>query len=416
MADLAQELHDARAREAATSEILRVINRSPNDYQPVFDAILESATRLCDAPLAILVMRRDDAFHVVAHRGTRPEFVEYLYANPLPLDPEKSLTAKVAADRRPLEILDISDESTHGSGERLRRLGVEVEGIRTQLTVPLLRGDEALGAILVYRREVRAFEPSHVELLTTFAEQAAIAIDSVRHSKALGESLDRQTATSEILRVISRSPMDYQPVFDTILESATRLCDAPLAMLVMRRDDGFHLVAHAGTRPEMVEFMLANPIPFELSGSGTVRAAVDRRPNQLADITADAAYREGLTHRKAAAEIEGIRTALWVPMLKSDECVGVICVYRREVRAFDQGVIDLVSTFADQAVIAVDNVRLFQALEDRNEELGESLKRQTATSDILRTISRSRRPSTGRSSMRSSRTRPGCVTPRSPFC
>ena len=185
MEDLAQELRDARAREAATNEILRTINRSPTDYQPVFEAILDNATRLCDAPLAILMMRGDDAYHLVAHAGSRPEFVEFMRANPPPLDSEKSITAKAAAERRAIEVLDITDEQSHGAGQPLRRFSVKVEGIRTQLTVPMLRGGEAVGVILVYRREVRGFEASHVELLTTFAEQAAIAVDNVRQFKAL---------------------------------------------------------------------------------------------------------------------------------------------------------------------------------------------------------------------------------------
>jgi GAF domain-containing protein len=389
VADLAQELRDARAREAATGEILRVINRSPTDYQPVFEAILENATRLCDAPLAVLFMRRHNGFHLVAHAGTRPEFVEFLLANPLPLDPEKSITAKAAAERRAIEIPDISDEQSHGAGHPLRRSGVEVEGIRTQLTVPMLRGDEAVGVIIVYRREVRSFERNHVELLTTFTEQAAIAVDNVRRFRALQESLERQTATGEILSVISRSPTDYQPVFETVLENATRLCDAPLAVLFMRGDDAYHLVAHKGSRPEYVEFLRARPLPLDPKLSGIAQAGAARRPSQMADVTDSAAYREGQSVRVASVDIEGIRSALWVPMVKHDETIGVICLYRREVRPFDESHVDLVSTFASQAVIAVDNVRLFQALEARTDELGEALERQTATSDILRVISRS---------------------------
>lgn len=159
MGDLASELRDARARETATSEILRVINRSPTDYQPVFEAILENATRLCDAPLALLLMRRDDAYHLVAHAGTRPELVEFVRANPVPLDPEKTITAKAAAERRAIEVLDIADEKTHGAGQPVRRFGTEVEGIRTQLTVPMLRGGEAGdGDILLSARAYAAVE------------------------------------------------------------------------------------------------------------------------------------------------------------------------------------------------------------------------------------------------------------------
>jgi signal transduction histidine kinase len=387
--DLAQELHDARAREAATSEILRVINRSPDDYRPVFDAILEHATRLCDASLGLLFLREDEGFRIVADRGVEPEVSERLRSELLPLDPELSATAKAAAERRPVEVLDTADDHSHGAGQPMRRLVVELAGSRSQLTVPMLRGDEALGVILIYRREVRSFEASQVDLLTTFAAQAAIAVDSVRRFRALGEALERQTATSEILRVISRSPTDYQPVFETILENATRLCDAPLAILMMRRDDGYHLVAHRGSRPEFVEFMRANPIPLDTESTGIAQAGAQRRPMQMANLTDTAQYHGGQPHRIVSADIEGIRSALWVPMVKNDASVGVICVYRREVRPFDQGAVDLVSTFADQAVIAVDNVRLFQALEARTEELGDALERQTATSDILRTISRS---------------------------
>jgi GAF domain-containing protein len=325
---------------------------------------------------------------------TRPEFVEYMLANPLPLDPEKSITAKAAAERRAIEILDITDEQTHGAGQPLRRFGVKVEGIRTQLTVPMLRGDEAIGVIVVYRREVRGFEASHVELLTTFAEQAAIAVDNVRRFRALGEALERQTATSEILRVISRSPTDYGPVFDAILDSATRLCDAPLAFLLMREGDHIHLVAHRGSRPEFVEWMKANPVPPSEQKTLGARAAAEGVPQQLADITDTEGYREGLPHRVVAADIEGVRTTLFVPMMKDDGCVGEIAVYRREVRPFDESQIALLSTFADQAVIAIDNVRLFQALDERTRELARSVEELRALGEIGQAVNSTLDPET----------------------
>ena len=296
----------------------------------------------------------------------------------------------------PQLLSDYKDTDDFRAGKPHAIASVELEGIRSSLFVPMMKGDDYVGTIGVYRREVRPFDEAHAALVSTFADQAVIAIDNVRLFQALeartdelGEALERQTATSDILRVISRSPTDYQPVFDTILENATRLCDAPLAILMMRRDDGFHLVAHAGSRPEFVEFLRANPAPLDPEATGIAKAAAQLRPTQMADITDTALYRDGQPHRTGAADIEGIRTALWVPMLKGDECIGVICVYRREVLSFDESHVTLVSTFADQAVIAIDNVRLFQALEARTEELGEALERQTATSDILRTISRS---------------------------
>ena len=389
MSDLTQELHDARAREAATSEILRVINRSPTDYRPVFEAILEHATRLCEASLGLLCLREDEGFRFVADRGARPETSERLRSELLPLDPERSATAKAAAERRPFEVLDVADVHAHGAGQPVRRIIVELEGIRTLLTVPMLRGDESVGVILIYRREVRSFDPSHIELLTTFAEQAAIAVDNVRRFRALGEALERQTATSDILRAISRSPTEFGPVFDTVLDNATRLCDAPLAILLIRKGEQLHPVAHRGSRPELIEWMKSNPVPASGRKSFSARAAADGVPQHIPDITDTEDYREGLPHAVAGAELEGIRSGLFVAMMKGDDHVGTIAIYRREVRPFDESHIALVSTFADQAVIAIDNVRLFQALEARTDELGEALERQTATSDILRTISRS---------------------------
>ena len=389
MADLAQELRDARAREAATSEILRVINRSPTDYGPVFDAILDHATRLCDASLGLLFLLEDEGFRFVAGRGVGPELNERLRSEVLPRDPEQSATAKAVAERRPVEVLDAADEHAHGAGHSARRLIVELGGVRSMLAVPMFRGDEALGGIVVYRRKVRSFETGHVELISTFAAQAAIAVENVRRFRALNDALERQTATSEILRTISRSPTDYGPVFDAILDNATRLCDAPLAILLIREGSHFRPVAHRGSRPEFIEWFENNPVPISARDTFTVRAATEGTPQQIADVTDTESYRDGVTQVVAGADLENIRTMLMVPMMKEDDCVGVVAIYRREVRPFDESHIALVATFADQAVIAIDNVRLFQALEARTDELGGALERQTATSDILRTISRS---------------------------
>ncbi len=362
----------------------------------MFEAILENATRLCDAPLAILMMRRDDAYHLVAHAGTRPEFVEFLRANPAPLDPEATGIAKAAAQLRPTQTADVTETALYRQGQAHRTASADIEGIRSVLWVPMVKNDACLGVICVYRREVRPFDESQIDLVSTFADQAVIAIDNVRLFQALeartdelGESLERQTATSEILRVISRSPTDYQPVFDAILDSAARLCDAPLALLTLREEDHFNLVAHKGSRPEYIEFRRANPVPIDEGKTVAAQAAIEGVPKQIADITDTEEYRDGLPHRVVAADIEGVRTVLFVPMMKNDECVGEIAVYRREVRPFDEGQIALLSTFADQAVIAIDNVHLFQELERRNTEITEALEQQTATTEVLKIISRS---------------------------
>ena len=390
------ELGEALERQTATSDILRTISRSSTDYGPVFDAILDSATRLCNAPLAFLLMREGDFFHLVADKGSRPEYVEWLKSNPMPISEQKTLAARAAAEGVPQQLADITDTEGYRDGMPHRVASADIEGIRSGLFVPMMKGDDCVGVIAVYRREVRPFHDSHANLVLTFADQAVIAIDNVHLFQALearthelGEALERQTATSDILRTISRSPTDYAPVFDAILDSATRLCDAPLVFLTMREDDQFKLVAHKGSRPEFVEWTTANPFPVD-STLALSRAAAEGEPRQLTDITDTDAYRDGqLTHRVAAADLEGVRCVLFVPMMKGKDCVGVIAVYRREVRPFDESHIALVSTFADQAVIAIDNVRLFQALDDRTHELARSVDELRALGEIGQAVSSS---------------------------
>ena len=389
MSKRTRELDAALEREAATRQILQVINRSPDDYEPVFDAILESGTRLCGAQCGLLLLRESDGFHIVAHRGTRPEVAAYYHAHPVPLDPERTVAARTVAERRPLQVLDAADDAVYHAGMEHRRLAVEFDGLRSQLTVPLVRDDEGIGVILIYRREVRAFDDAQVALLSGFAEMAVIALENVRRFRALNESLERQTATSEILRTISRSPTDYQPVFDTILENATRLCDAPLAQLYLVGDGGIHPVANRGTRKEFLDFLRDNVRPARREAGAIGRALGGRRSVQVHDIAREDLYRGGDKWRVAAVELEGIRTLVTVPLLKGEEAIGVIVLYRREVRPFEARHVNLVETFADQAVIAIENVRQFQAVQERTEALSESLARQTATSEILRSISRS---------------------------
>ena len=384
----ADELTEAFEREAATREILRVINRSPDDYEPVFEAILDNATRLCEAPLALLMIREADGFYLVAQRGARSEFVEYYRSHPVANDPQRSIAVRSAAERRPIQLLDIADETVYQTRHEHARLAIEVEGVRTLLIVPLVRDNDGIGVIVVYRREVRAFEERHVSLLSDFAEMAVIALENVRRFKALNASLDRQTATSEILRVISSSPTDYAPVFDTILGNAIRLCGAPFGILFLLRDGHMQLVADAGSRPEYVHYLRHNPIPLDATDVISSRVARARVPLQIADITRET-LDSGASRRLAAVELGGVRTLLYVPLLKGDNTVGLIALYRQEVKLFAEDDIELVTTFADQAVIAIENVRLFQAIEARTAELTNSLERQTATSEILRAISRS---------------------------
>ncbi|MFT5444844.1 MAG: GAF domain-containing protein/anti-sigma regulatory factor (Ser/Thr protein kinase) [Gammaproteobacteria bacterium] len=388
-------LGESLERQTATSEILRTISRSPTDYQPVFETILESATRLCDAPLGQLYLVREGGVHLVAHRGSRPEFLEFSRNNVRPANRTSGNLGKALAERRAIHSGDPRQASLYSDGDKWRVAAVELEGIRAGITVPLLKGEESIGAMVLYRREVRPFEDRHVSLVETFADQAVIAIENVRLFQALEgrtteltKTLERQTATSEILRSISQSPTDYAPVFQTILENAIRLCGAPFGMLFLLRDGHLHVVADVGARPEIIAYLRDNPWPLDHPSAVLSQAARERVPSQNSDMM-DEIYRSGDPIRAAAVELGGVRTLLGVPMLKGSETVGVIALYRQEVNTFEDDDIELVATFADQAVIAIENVRLFQALEGRTTELTKTLERQTATSEILRSISQS---------------------------
>ena len=273
---------------------------------------------------------------------------------------------------------------------------VELNGIRTSLTAPLLKGGRFLGAFTVHRREVRAFTQKQIDLISTFADQAVIAIENVRLFKELQarnaevtEALEQQTATAEILKVISSSPTDTQPVFEAIIDNAMRLCDAPAGGLPLY--DGEHLrrAATRGRSPEFAKWLAENPFTPASSSGARSRLIAEQQPIHILDRRESRAYREGNPLAVAMVELDGIRTSLAVPMLKEGRLVGAINVHRREVRAFTQKQIDLISTFADQAVIAIENVRLFKELQARNAEVTEALEQQTATAEILKVISSS---------------------------
>jgi GAF domain-containing protein len=388
-------LSQSPERQTATSEILRSISASPTDYDPVFDTILENATRLCGAPLGILYLLRDGQLQLVADAGSRPEFIERLRENPRSLDDLFALSSRTAKTQETIQIEDLIEEAQHVD-DPSRLAGLELGRVRTAIGVPMLKGRETVGVIALYRQEVKPFADDEIELVRTFADQAAIAIENVHQFQAvqsrtadLTKSLERQTATSEILRAISQSPTDYPPVFDTILENATRLCDAPLGQLYLIRDGGVHLVAHRGSRPEYLEFSRNNVRPANRKSGNLGKALAERRAIQSGDPREESLYSDGDKWRVAAVELEGIRAGITVPLLKGGESVGAMVLYRREVRPFEAQQVSLVETFADQAVIAIENVRLFQALEGRTADLRKSLDRQTATSEILRSISQS---------------------------
>jgi signal transduction histidine kinase len=380
---LAGALSEAHEQQTATSEILRVISSSRTDLQPVMDAVVESAARLCEAD-AVIFRRDGDFFERVANCGSTPSG---LLGERFPLT-RSHVGGRAMIDGAILQISDIQAAQDEFPDAFAVRTGA---GLGTILAIPLMREGTAIGVIVVRRVEVRPFLPKQVDLLKTFADQAVIAIENVRlfkeleaRNKDLTVALEQQTATSEILRVISSSPTDVQPVFDTIVRSVVRLCDGVFGGLLRFDGKQLYLAAHYNFTPDgLQEFERAYPRPPRLDSS-IGRAVLTRSVDQVADTEHDPSP---LMSRLSRAL--GFRAQVSVPMLREGDTIGAIGVARREPGAFSEKQIALLQTFADQAVIAIENVRLFKELERRNRELTEALEQQTATGEILRVISQS---------------------------
>jgi GAF domain-containing protein len=375
----------ARARETAAAEVLRIINGSPGDLAPVFEAMLDRALTLCGAAFGVLWTYDGERIHVVAIRGFNKESVELLTRTPHPVGPDNA-HGRLLRGEPVVHIVDAAEDSAFHSGDPLRRALVE-NGGRTLLAVPLRKGNNFLGDVVLHRQEVRPFSEREIALAQNFATQAVIAIENARlldelrgRTCDLEEALEKQTATAEILRIISRSPTDVQPTFEAIAASATRICGAATGAVF--RFDGalIHLYAQYGTtQAELDAVRSVFPIPPG-RGSASARAILTQVVHIL-DPAADPEY--------AQSSLEQFGTMLSVPMLRDGEPLGAITVTRKRVEPFSEAQIDLLKTFADQAVIAIENVRLFTELRERTRDLQESLEYQTATSGVLKVISRS---------------------------
>src|SRR5262245_11623836 len=387
-ADVQRSLTEALEQQTATSEILRVISNSPADYQPVFDTIVRTAGAVCGAVDAVLWTMDGDELVIRAHHGPLPGDI----GSRQPI--HGSVAGYAVHEARLVHVEDLTEADDFPFGRDLaRRLGW-----RTTLSAPLLREGVAIGAILIRRSEVRPFTDKQIALLKTFADQAAIAIENVRlfgelqeKNRALTlahrqvtEALEQQTATSEILRVIESSPIDVQPVFDTIVRSAKDLCGALFGALARFDGELVHFVAQHNFPPAALDEVprIWPTRPSRASGAG--RAILDRAVVQIPDIELDPEY--GLQRLSRAV---GHRSSIYVPMLRNGVPIGVIVVARAEAGLFSTNHVELLKTFADQAVIAIENARLFTELEARNRDLTEALEQQTATSEILRVISSS---------------------------
>ena len=377
-------LGEALEQQTATAEILRVISGSPTGLQAVFDTIARNVVRLCNGVHAGVFRFDGELIHLVAHHNFTPQaLVEFERAYPM-RPTQESLSARAILDRAVVHVPDVESDPDAAASHRLGR----ATGYRSVLSVPMLRDGLVIGGISVGRAEKGPFSDRHIDLVRTFADQAVIAIENARllselHTKNtdLTDTLEQQTATAEILRVISTSPTDLQPVLDAVVRSAGRFCGADDAEIYHLDGHNLKAAAHHGPIPAP----MGRLIPV-VQGTVAGRAVLGRRPVHVADLQAEA---KEFPVGSALAREFGYRTGLAVPLLREGTAVGTINLRRTNADPFTDKQIALLQTFADQAVIAIENVRLFKELEARNRDLTEALEQQTATAEILRVISRS---------------------------
>ena len=382
---LLNELRQSLDQQIATADVLRVISSSTGDLQPVFDAMLANATRLCEASYGTLWLHEGDGrMHAAALYGNLPEAFLKTWGVGTIFRPKPSVpSARAMSSRKPVQLVDLKEDQSYLDDDPLAVAAVDVAGIRSIISVPMVKDDVAIGAMTIYRREVRPFTEKQVELVGNFAAQAVIAIENARLLNELRESLQQQTATADVLKVISRSTFDLQAVFDTLVESAVRLCEARFGAIFRLDRDLLHLAAQHNF-PETHLALLRDEYPMT-PNRGTIsgRAVLTGAPVQIPDMLADQEY------RGRASKEANFRSLLAVPLLRGGRAIGAIVIYRIEPGTFADKQLALLQTFADQAVIAIENVRLFEAEQQRTRELSESLEQQTATSEVLKVISSS---------------------------
>ena len=402
VARLTSELNEALEQQMATSEVLQIISSSPDDLRPVFAAMLEKAVRICDAKFGGLYRWDGEALHQLASHNTPPALAEDRRLSayrPYPHSP----VGRMVANKTLIHVRDIKAEEVYiEQRDPVAVAAVALGGIRTFLGIPLLNKGEMIGAFFLNRQEVRAFTDKQIALVKHFAAQAVIAIENARllnelrqrttdlteRTADLTEALEQQTATSQVLRVISSSPGDIEPVFATMLENATRICDAKFGNVYLWDSDAFHLVATHNTPRAFAESRERGP--FRPNPSHPFRRLVETKQIfHIADVAALPGYVERDPQIVEPVELGGIRTCLVVPMLKDNNLIGALVVFRQEVRPFNEKQIALLTNFAAQAVIAIENTRLLNELRQRTTELTEALEQQTATADVLKVISRS---------------------------
>jgi GAF domain-containing protein/CheY-like chemotaxis protein/HAMP domain-containing protein len=378
------QVTEALEQQTATAEVLKVISRSTFDLQPVLETLIENATRLCGADRGQVYRVDGEILRYAIAYGVTAEIRDYLEQRPIPLS-QSSMAGRAALQRRTIHSPDVRAEPWFQLPERQ-----EVLGLRTVLAVPMLRGDILLGVFTIWKTKVEPFTDRQIELVTTFADQTVIAIENVRlfteleaRNRDLTETLEQQTATGEILRVISSSPTDVQPVLDTVTESAARLCEARDSAVWRLHGEQLLLVAHNGPIALGPAGEFALPL---VRGTVVGRSVLDARTVHLADTQAET---QEFPQSSENARQQGFRAVLCVPLMREGVAIGAIALRRAEAESFTARQVALLETFADQAVIAIENVRLFTELEARNRDLTETLEQRTATGEILHVISSS---------------------------
>jgi GAF domain-containing protein len=370
-----EQLSEALEQQTATSEVLRVISSSPGELEPVFQVMLQNAARICEAKFSSLYLYDGDRFHVGALHNAPAAFAEFRRREPVFHPPPGSGLAQIVATKRTVYDPDITLQKPYVDRNPIVVAAVELGGFRTVLTVPMLKDDDLIGCISIYRQEVRPFTDKQIELVTNFAAQAVIAIENTRLLNELRQSLEQQTATAGVLRIISSSPGELEPVFQAMLENATRICEAKFGTLFRFDGENFHPVAQFNTPTALLEG-LKQRVPIRpRPGTPMDRLMRTKATIHSTDVAAESV--PGL-----AAKLADARSQVAVPMVKDDALIGAILIYRQEVRPFTDKQIELVKNFAAQAVIAIENTRLLN-------ELRQSLEQQTGTADVLRVISSS---------------------------